>query len=611
MNRASLPTVLIVDDLFGRDVRGRANRERQNLCGKFLLREVDASGALRPAAVEVREAVAQAVFCRGQSPIDSDVGDMVENDVPAVLEIVRSGWTDALARGRAPWAMVLLDLCFLTGHVTEASHRRNPGVPEGRPSDEETYFGLTLLDAIHKEAPELPIFILSSKPRAQVSLQFSRRGALGFIDRGDADGPEQLADALWTHGLIPDASGGLVGFSLGLLLALREGRRAARHRENMLIRGERGSGKELMARFVHREAIHRVGAQTAEDAAIDARPFIVVNSAIFTPTLFASELFGIQARTATGVDGKAGLIELAATGDLFLDEIGDMPSEVQAAVLRALQERQITRVGGRESIPVDVRFVSATNADLDDPAGAFRPDLLDRLRSGGTIWLPPLRARTADVAMLAERFVREAESSRKGIRRRDITADALALLRDYEWPGNVRELRSVVFEAITRFPDVEHLVGEHLTIPSQRTTKTQVPGAKASRASAVNAGSTISLAELFAEMERVRVEPQFVADWGGKLSEVQRHHAQLIARMLRAALEATKRRTPECPSGQVLIHPAAKLATGDPSLTASQAADLFKRLLGPLAAELEGDLKDAYGTALRLRPRSGQTRSRQ
>jgi DNA-binding NtrC family response regulator len=295
------------------------------------------------------------------------------------------------------------------------------------------------------------------------------------------------------------------------------------------------------------------------------------------------------------------LIESANGGDLFLDEIADMPPEVQAAVLRVLEERRITRVGGRESLSVNVRFLSATNADLEDERRGFRHDLLDRLRLGGTVWLPPLRDRPTDIPVLVERFVREAESQRQGTRRRQITDEAMLLLQGRDWPGNVRELRSAVFDAVTRHPDVEHLVPSHLRINERRVVQTgsdrttDVPVAHSARG---------SLDDLLLRLAATEVDPTDVAGWSGKLEEVQREYARLTARMLRAALEATRRRTPASPEGELQIHPAVKLLTGDATLTASKAADLIKRLLAPIENELAGDLAEAHQIALRLRPRS-------
>lgn len=614
----NLTRLLILDDLFGRSAPNGLNVDRENLCAHFLWQDATGDIAAKASKQKVLEPTAEAVFCRAQVPASSQVGDTVQNDLESALAAVRKGWKrfpdsefgiwDSVSNSlqsatrnqkcNLPWSMLLLDLCFYTGRVTEESHRRTPGMPEGRAGDDDprSYFGLTLLDAIHREFPELPVFILSSKPRNEVALEFSRRGALGFIDRSDAQAPELLEAALWNHGLLPDPAGEVLGHSLPLLLALREARRAGSHRENILIRGERGTGKELMARYLHGVAT-RAGSRG---------PLVDVNSAVFTPNLFASELFGIQARTATGVDGKVGLIESADGGDLFLDEIADMPAEVQAAVLRVLQERQVTRVGSRKAVKVDVRFLSATNAELEDEAQGFRPDLLDRLRLGGTVWLPPLRDRTADIPLLTNKFVREAEQQRAGTRHRQVTDEAMALLTSYDWPGNVRELRSAVFDAVTRHPDVEYLVPQHLRIvpvtPGRSRPASDGPDATSEAASARSGSAGIQA--LLQNIAATEVDPSAVDEWSGQLAGVQRECAWLIARMLQAALDATRRRTPGCPDGELQIQPAAQMLTGDAALTGSKAADLIKRILTPIEDELEGDLRRALDIAVRLRPRS-------
>jgi DNA-binding NtrC family response regulator len=613
------PRLLILDDLFGRCSSVGPNVDRENLCAHFLWQDATGDAAAKASKQKILQPTAEAVFCRAQSPALSAPGHTVENDLAMALDAVRKGWPAAAhpRRGRppktplAPWSMVLIDLCFYTGRVTEESHRRAPGMPEGRPGDGDprSYFGLTLLDAIHREFPELPLFILSSKPRHEVSLEFSRRGALGFIDRSALDGPELLEQALWNHGLLPDTDGEVVGQSLPLLLALREARRAAGHREHVLLRGERGTGKELLARYLHRcEGGQRAGSEGAsDDTGRLASRFVAVSGAVLQPNLFASELFGIQPRTTTGVDGKIGLIEMAKGGDLFLDEVADLHSEIQAALLRVLQERQVTRVGGRESLPVDVRFLTASNADLEDTDGRLRPDLLDRLRGGGTIWLPPLRDRVDDIPLLAERLLREAEAQRPGIRPRQIIPEAMEKLLDHDWPGNVRELRAVLFEAVARHPDVEHLVAEHLRFePKAKSRKPKITVEAESEGARLAGVARGGWQELIETTRNAYFDPVQADQWAGKLPELRREQARSVARLLAAALEATKRRTPERPSGVVQIHPAAKLATGDAGLTAVKAADLFKRLLGTLVDELEGDLLEAYQISTRLRPKAGK-----
>jgi DNA-binding NtrC family response regulator len=576
--------------MFGRGSIAGPNADRDHLCASFLWSDATGDAAACASRQRVLRPMAEAVFCRGQRPVAAGVGDVVENDAAGAMTAVRAGWAEALAEGRPRWAMVLLDLCFYTGRVTEASDRRTPGMPEGRAGDDDprSYFGLTLLDAIHREFPELPVFILSSKPREEVSLEFSQRGAIGFIDRTDPNGPELLQEALLRHGLLEDAKGSIVGRSLPLLLALREARRAALHRHHLLIGGERGAGKELLANYIH------------EHGRADG-PFVPVNSAIFTPQLFSSEFFGIEAGTATGVTAKKGLIEAADGGDLFLDEVADLPDEAQAGILRVLQDGHFMRVGGMRSRKVDVRVIAATNSDVRHPDSGFRADLLDRLRTGGFIALPPLRERLDDIPLLAESVVREAEKAHRGARPREISEEALQTLASHHWLGNIRELRTVLFDAVNRFPDVEHLVPGHLRIEARRTA---VPVFKVVPAAASKAPAAC-LSALLDALRGVEFDPLSVAQWMGQLRTLQHEQARVAARLLSAAIEATKRRTPEHPDGLIQIQPAAKLATGDRTLTASKAADLFKRTLGPIADELDGDLLEAYQIALRLRPRSG------
>lgn len=599
------PRLLILDDLFGRVVPQGRNADRENLCAHFLWRDITGDAAASASRQKVLKPMAEAVFHRAQFPLESNIGAVVENDLVSAMNVVRSGWPTMEYQLRdvvsaLPWSMVLLDLCFYTGAVTEESHRRTPGMPAGRPGDDDPrgYFGLQLLAEISRELPDLPVVILSTKPREDISLEFSRLGALGFISRDEPNGAEILREMLWQNGLLSDPSGEVVGNSIPVLLVLREARRAAAHRGSLLIRGERGTGKELLASYAYRVCA-RDGVQ---------RPFVAVNSAVLRTELFASELFGIEHRTASGVDGKIGLVESASGGDLFLDEIADMPLDVQAAVLRVLQDKQITRVGARQPRAVDVRFISATNADLERDQRGFRADLLDRLRLGSTLWLPPLRERVTDIPLLAERFVREAEAQRTGTLRREITAEVLDRLRAHDWPGNVRELRACLFDAVNRFPDVEHLVPGHLrlkegTLPAgAKPPEVEVEDVPRSvqpvRQDAIDLDAWLTM------QSALRFDAREITRWSGRLGELQQAQAGLLARYLLAALEATKRRTPEHPEGVLQIHPAVRLMTGDATLTASRAADVIKRLLGPLEEGLQGDLREALGIALRLRPRS-------
>jgi len=587
----TIPKVLIIDDLFGRDVPSRYNRERENLCGKFLLSEIPQKGISKSSRFEISDPVAHVVFYRGQIPSTSGVGAVVENDLQSSLEIVRAGWSDALEKGEIPWAMVLLDLCFYTGRVTEESNRRTLGMPEGRPGDDEpsNYFGLTLLDAIHQEFPELPIFILSSKPREEVSLEFSKRGALGFIDRSDIRGPELLQEALWHHGLLPDPTGEIVGNSLQLLLALRKARQAAKLRENVLIRGELGTGKELMAKYIHRVSSTANSSKHEELVTMDASHL--------TPEMFSSEMFGIKPRTATGVDGNIGWIEVANGSDLFLDEVANMRPDVQPGFLRVLQNRKITPVGSRKTKSIDVRFISASNAFLENET-KFKPDLLDRLRLGGTIWLPPLRERKTDIPLLVEGFIREAEGKQVAMRR-EITPEALDLLMNHNWPGNIRELRTCIFGAVSSHPDVEHLVPAHIQLInySVQDPKNIIPNIQLNEPQTQKQHAKISnsIDDFLEIMNSFNFDHLGKNQLMGNLGDLEYSFAWFLARYLNASIDETRKgQSIENPKGNILYTPAFTLIAGDPYLSPDFSKKQIRRLLEPLKDELTDDLLELY-----------------
>jgi transcriptional regulator with GAF, ATPase, and Fis domain len=216
--------------------------------------------------------------------------------------------------------------------------------------------------------------------------------------------------------------------------------RAAASRVGVLVRGETGTGKELAAKLLHAGSPRR-----------DA-PFIALNCAAVPESLLESELFGIEKGVATGVEARLGKLELADGGTLFLDEIGDAPLAIQTKLLRVLQEREIERVGGRERIPVDVRVVAATHADLSEliQKRAFREDLYYRLRVV-EIGMPPLRDRREDIPRLAAHFLSRiaARESRPSL---TLSRDAVAALLSYRFPGNVRELENLLEGAAALVP---------------------------------------------------------------------------------------------------------------------------------------------------------------
>jgi DNA-binding NtrC family response regulator len=596
MTNAALPRILIIDDLFGRTHPDRPNADRASLCAQYLLEDITGDQP-HESRLRVKQPVARAYFCRGQKPRCSVVGDIVENDVTVAMEAVGRGWFNGgwFDRGGVqPWALVLLDLSFYTGRVTPQSDAAAAGMPEGRPGDDSPsqYFGLRLLSELSERFPDLPIVILSSQSRDDVSREFAARGALAFLPRADENSPQLLREYIERHGLVGDDHGEIVGMSKSLLLALRAARQAGMLRRNVLIRGERGTGKELMARYIHR---HSLSGQS--------RPYVVVDSGALSPQLYGSELFGHRRGAFTGADReREGRILQADGGDLFLDEIGNMPADVQVGLLRVLEQREVVPLGAQHGQKVDVRFLSATNENIESAAqgGAFRADLLDRLREGGAIHVPPLRARTADLPLVVERLVRQAEGAYPGTLTRSIEPETLEFLARYLWPGNIRELRSAIFGAVSRYPEVEHLFPIHFEIESSAQ-----PAALPQPAASVT--SRLPLTDLLAALEQAAsttIDGQSIV---GALPIIQRSAARLQAGLLRSALIATRRPTPDHPDGQLLIHPAVKLLTGNRTISASRAADMVKRIFSYCPEIRDALLEDpilrkAHDIAHRLRP---------
>jgi len=229
----------------------------------------------------------------------------------------------------------------------------------------------------------------------------------------------------------------IVGSSEALGKVLHQVSKVASSDSTILILGETGTGKELIARAIHKRS------KRAD------RAFIGVNCGAIPPSLMASELFGHEKGAFTGAtQRRLGRFESANGGTIFLDEIGDLPGEIQIALLRVLQEREIERVGGNHSIPVDVRVLAATHRDLNAlvAEGRFREDLLYRL-DVVPIVVPPLRERVADISLLVEYFI-DRFAKRAGKKFRTIDKKSLKVFQAYGWPGNVRELQNVIERAV-------------------------------------------------------------------------------------------------------------------------------------------------------------------
>src|SRR3954447_5143434 len=313
--------------------------------------------------------------------------------------------------------------------------------------------GLDLLARLRGAGNDTAVLMMSGHATIDAAVRATKLGALDFLEKplstdrllvllenalrllhAEAEARELHAEA----GHFDD----LVGESR-VMRDLRERvLRAARSNASVLIHGERGTGKELVARAIHR-------ASPRAKAVLER-----LNCAAVPAELIESELFGHEAGAFTGATKqRRGKFERASGGTLFLDEVGDMPLAMQAKLLRVLQEREIERVGGSETIKVDARVVAATNRDLvkASETEAFRPDLYDRLNVV-PLHIPPLRARREDIPLLSRHFLALAAKAndRPGITMED---DAIQVLASYSFPGNVRELRNLTERLVILTPD--------------------------------------------------------------------------------------------------------------------------------------------------------------
>ncbi len=316
--------------------------------------------------------------------------------------------------------------------------------------------GLEVLRIVQQERPDLPIVFVTGHGDMQTTIEAMKHGAFDYLEkpvRAD-DLRKVVAEAvarrraaarrLRSTPAAPASRPGpvrelLVGRSPAMVELFKNIGRVAAQDTPVLIAGPTGSGKELVARAIHQNGPRAKGV------------FAAVNCAAIPEPLLESELFGHEKGAFTGADTRRrGLLETAAGGTVFLDEIGDMPRPLQAKLLRVLQERRVRRVGGEEEVALDVRVVSATHQDLRARihAGVFREDLYHRL-AGYEIAVPALAERLEDLPLLAHYFV-ERYAAEFGLRTAGIDAEALAWLRTRPWPGNIRQLQNVIRRALTR-----------------------------------------------------------------------------------------------------------------------------------------------------------------
>ncbi|MGV3493081.1 MAG: sigma 54-interacting transcriptional regulator, partial [Ramlibacter sp.] len=303
--------------------------------------------------------------------------------------------------------------------------------------------GLALFDEVHRRHPSLPVIMLTAHGTIPDAVEATRRGVFTYLTKpyDSKELLERIAQALslgGAHDAAPPSTDAawraeIVSRSARMADLLAEARMVARSDASVLLRGDSGSGKELLAR-----AIHRASARAA-------RPFIAVNCGAIPEALLESELFGhVKGAFTDAVSNHKGLFQAADGGTLLLDEIGDMPPALQVKLLRVLQERAVRPVGSSQSHPVDVRIISATHRDLDAAmaAGQFREDLYYRLNVV-TLTLPTLAERREDIPLLANHFL-DRLAPKYDRKLSGFAPEAMKALIAAPWPGNVRQLYNVV-----------------------------------------------------------------------------------------------------------------------------------------------------------------------
>jgi two-component system response regulator PilR (NtrC family) len=312
--------------------------------------------------------------------------------------------------------------------------------------------GIAVLEELKKLDDDLPVVMITAFASVETAISAMKRGAFDYITKPFKNDEVLVVvrNAVERRRLVAENTAlrqnlqaqslrfsGIIGRSSKMKQIFDLIIQAAPSRSTILITGESGTGKELVARAIH------TNSPRAE------RAFVTVNSGNLPADLLESTLFGHVKGAFTGaINPKKGLFDLADKGSIFFDEIGNIPAETQAKLLRVMQEREFMRLGGMETIKVDARIIAATNCDLRQMVedGRFREDLYYRLHVIN-IYLPPLRERKDDVPLLAQHFLEKygEENKKRGV---ELDPEALDLLMEYDWPGNIRELENVIERAV-------------------------------------------------------------------------------------------------------------------------------------------------------------------
>lgn len=571
------PRILWIDDLYGKTRNGH-NRHRDTLCSRLGLKDI--TGDCIPQAeqkprskpllvVDDREVtdttrkekdedevVADVIFCRGQVEVSNEV----RNDFSGTLEMVTNGWKQP-----PRWGLLLLDMHFATGSID------SDGEPEGKDEDwdPEKYFGLTILDSLWRDPDlrEIPVVITSATERDVIERRFTTQGVWAFIDKNDLN-KAKLEELLVNYGLLRDDK--IIGHSLPLLKCLREARRRSHiPNENILILGKNGTGKELLAEYIHRQS-----GKTAQYV-----PFFPQG---VPETLIEDQLFGHRKGAFTDANtDRPGAAELANQGTLFIDEFGDIPATVQAKLLRLLDKniRETQRLGEQKVRKLqNLRVIMATEREEILFGDNFRKALLARAQLHNSIRVPTLSERSEDIPLLVEYFVKKYEKEFNAEPRK-VSEEALETLKAYPWPGNIRELESVIENAVFTYKGLRWLEVDHLNLPSYETQKLEPPAAQIETDFAeISDNQTQTADTLFREgldtlieyLDNFNFDGYQHADLFGKLSQIESAYAKFVACYLKATLNLR---------GEIQYQAAMRCITGDNDLPGTKAKRQAEKIL--------------------------------
>lgn len=547
-----LPRVLVVDDQYSRDKAERA----------VFLRHSGLVETSEPPHSREREVIGTVVFSSGQR----DSGGTVTNDYEVVRNAVEA------SQSSKPWSLVLLDARFESGPLG------GDGAPAGAPGDDS--FGEEVRRRLAADFPDLPLVMLSSKSQRELQDRDTP-----YLSKQGLD-PRAVAGALLRFGaLTPEQASSLlklpkdiVAVARPTLEVFRRAFESAATEVSVLLLGESGVGKEVVARYVHNLSPRSHG------------PFVALNVAAVPSELLESELFGHIKGAFTGaLAAREGRFQQAHGGTLFLDEIGDMPLEAQAKVLRALQEREVCRVGGDRYEKVNIRLVSATSRDLSAmiAAGQFREDLYYRVNTF-PLSIPALRERPEDIPVLAAAMLARfgKHQGKGGIA---LASEALERLKAHSFPGNVRELENLLqrllagagSNSLILARDVEVVLGDARHAPA-RVARIELSGDESAREPAVPSG--LGLAGLPTLLDSLVVE---ISD--PELAGAKPRLEEALARLLRRVAGAAVERCRDPVSGKPNRQRAMQLFTGERDLKGKGPQRVVNQLLGRLQEADVGD----------------------